>query len=58
MELLSSRVIKHHNKNLMALSSNTLKDSGVESFVEIGRPAQILEWLDLATWIETILVIF
>ena len=43
----------------MAHSSNTLKDSGVESYVEIGRPAQeVLEWLDLATWVETILVIF
>lgn len=43
----------------MAHSSNILKDSGVESYVEIGQPAQeALEWLDLATWIKTILVIF
>lgn len=59
MELLSSRVIKHGNKNSMAHSSNILKGSGVESYVEIGQPAQeVLELLDLATWIQTILVIF
>lgn len=59
VELLSSWVIKHRNKNWLAHSSNILKDNGAESYVEIGRQAQeVLEWLDLATWIETILVRF
>lgn len=59
LELLSSWVIKHCNKNSMAHSNNILKGSGVESYVKTGQPAQeVLEWLDLATWIKTILVIF